>query len=43
LGAGAPISLSVGDADGDGDLDIASTHSAGGDATVTYVLVNKVR
>jgi hypothetical protein len=43
LGPGAPISLAVGDADGDGDLDVASTHSAGGDATVTYVLVNKVR
>ncbi|MBS1151006.1 MAG: hypothetical protein H6Q89_2704 [Myxococcaceae bacterium] len=43
LGAGAPISLAVGDADGDGDPDLASTHSAGGDATVTYLLVNKVR
>lgn len=43
LGAGPPISIAVGDADGDGDFDVASTHSAGGDATVTYVLVNKVR
>ena len=43
LGPGAPISLAVGDVDGDGDPDIASTQSAGGDATVTYVLVNKVR
>ncbi len=43
LGPGAPISMAVGDADGDGDLDVASTHSAGGEATMTYVLVNKVR
>ncbi|MHB8874304.1 MAG: FG-GAP repeat domain-containing protein [Myxococcaceae bacterium] len=42
-GAGAPLSLSVGDVDGDGDPDFAATCSAGGDATVTYVLLNKVR
>ena len=43
LGAGALVSLALGDADGDGDPDVAATCSAGGDATVTYVLVNKVR
>ena len=43
LGPGTLISLSVADADGDGDPDVAATCSAGGDATVTYVLVNKVR
>ncbi|MFZ5470164.1 MAG: FG-GAP-like repeat-containing protein [Myxococcota bacterium] len=42
-GAGTPLTLSAGDVDGDGDLDLAATYGQGGDATTTYVLLNKVR
>ncbi|MBI3184144.1 MAG: VCBS repeat-containing protein [Myxococcales bacterium] len=42
-GTGAPLSLAAGDMDGDGDPDLAATYSQGGDATVTYVLINQVR
>ncbi len=43
IGAGTPLTLSAGDVDGDGDADLAATNAQGGDATVTYVLLNKVR
>lgn len=42
-GTGPLLSLSVGDVDGDGDPDFVTTHSAGGDATGSYVVLNKVR
>jgi hypothetical protein len=42
-GTGALLSFSVGDVDGDGDPDFVSTHSAGGDATTSFVVLNKVR
>jgi hypothetical protein len=41
--AGPPLSFSIGDVDGDGDLDLVSTRHASGDATVSYVQLNKVR
>ena len=43
LGSGPSLGMSVGDVDGDGDLDLASTHSSGGETVVTSVLVNRVR
>ena len=42
-GPGTPLSLSAGDVDGDGDTDFAATYGTGPDATVTYLLINKVR
>jgi FG-GAP-like repeat len=42
-GTGPLLSFSVGDVDGDGDPDLVSTHSAGGDATQSFVVINKVR
>ena len=43
MGTGTRRSLAVGDADGDGDLDVAVTFTAGGEATVTRVFLNRVR
>lgn len=42
-GAGPRLSMAWGDADGDGDPDVAVTVLAGGDATKTFVLRNRVR
>lgn len=43
MGSGPRRSLALGDAEGDGDLDVAVTFSAGGEATVTRVFLNRVR
>ncbi len=42
-GQGTPLSLAAGDVDGDGDPDFAATYGQGADATVTYLVLNKVR
>ncbi|MCC6334247.1 MAG: VCBS repeat-containing protein [Myxococcales bacterium] len=43
LGPGPRLSFDVGDVDGDGDPDFAATVSLGGDATRTWVTLNRVR
>lgn len=43
VGAGASLGLLAADLDGDQDLDLVCTHSAGGQATSTSVLINQVR
>ncbi|MEW5739087.1 MAG: FG-GAP-like repeat-containing protein [Myxococcota bacterium] len=43
LGAGTRLSFDVGDVDGDGDPDFAATVTLGGDATRTWVTINRVR
>ena len=42
-GVGTALSLSSGDLDADGDPDFAATYRLSGDATATYVILNKVR
>lgn len=43
VGTGASLGLLAADLDGDHDLDLICTHSAGGEATSTSVLINQVR